>query len=258
MDQRLFVETPEQIHLDFEIAGIGSRIVAALIDLLWMALLLIAATAIPLILFEGARSAVKQIGSNVARSRGFDGVDALGLAVVVLAWFVVIWGYYIAAELLTDGRSPGKKSVGIRVVRVDGFPIGATESIIRNLVRMVDFMPMLYGTGLLTVLVSPDARRLGDLAAGTIVVKEKLGIGTAHMPEMASTAGRRSRGVLTAGERRVVEAFLARRAKLDAKTRAQIAAQIASALGARLPRPAGMAEEAWLAELLANDLRDAS
>ncbi|MEK7327557.1 MAG: RDD family protein, partial [Chloroflexota bacterium] len=100
----------------------------------------------------------------------------------VIAWLVAIfglisfaffWGYYILFEMLWNGQSPGKRWVGLRVIRTDGTPITLTESIIRNLVRLVDFLPAYYGVGVVTMFINEQSRRLGDLAAGTLVVHDR-------------------------------------------------------------------------------------
>jgi uncharacterized RDD family membrane protein YckC len=93
-------------------------------------------------------------------------------AVVVLVQFLFFWGYYVLFEILWRGSTPGKRAARLRVLRRDGHPIGAGEAVIRNLVRLVDFLPIMYGVGLISMFIDKDARRLGDFAAGTIVVKE--------------------------------------------------------------------------------------
>ena len=111
MDLNLVVETPEQIGIDFEIAGVGSRMLAAIVDTLIMSILLIVATILPFLLIASARQAAETMAENVTSQNDvFRNVNALGLAVVFLSYFAVQWGYYIVAELLTDGRSPGKRA----------------------------------------------------------------------------------------------------------------------------------------------------
>jgi uncharacterized RDD family membrane protein YckC len=94
------------------------------------------------------------------------------IAVLVLVEFLIFWGYFALFELVWNGQTPGKRLGKLRVIRRDGQPIHAGESMVRNLVRIVDFLPGFYGIGLVTMFIDKDARRLGDLAAGTIVVRE--------------------------------------------------------------------------------------
>ena len=91
----------------------------------------------------------------------------------MLVMFSLNWGCYIFFELLWNGQSPGKRLVGLRVIGNDGAPIGLPESAIRNLVRIVDSLPALYGVGIVFMFIDTKARRLGDLAAGTLVVYDK-------------------------------------------------------------------------------------
>src|SRR4029079_4673215 len=90
--------------------------------------------------------------------------------------FAILWGYYIAFELLWNGQSPGKRAIGLRVVREGGRPITFVGSAVRNLIRIVDFLPALYGIGVVVMFVDRRSRRLGDLAGGTLVVKERRGV----------------------------------------------------------------------------------
>jgi uncharacterized RDD family membrane protein YckC len=104
-----------------------------------------------------------------------DLIESLGswlYAILGLVAFLLFWGYYIFFEMLWNGQSPGKRWAGLRVIRIDGTPITLAESIIRNLVRLIDFMPFGYGVGVVTMFVNDQARRLGDLAAGSLVVHD--------------------------------------------------------------------------------------
>ena len=155
MNDHLSVETPEQIDLNFQKAGIGSRFYAALID---TSLLL-------LIVFIGSyvnARLISELGSVIG-----NWFAAIGGIVV----FALFWGYYMAFEIITNGQSPGKRLLGLRVMKVGGYPISFADSAIRNLVRVVDFLPFCYCIGLTTMLINGNWQRLGDLAAGTLVVK---------------------------------------------------------------------------------------
>jgi len=149
----LTIRTPENVSFEFELAGLASRAAAWLIDVTVMAMLLI--TVIVVV--------------------GFFGVVAGGLAMAlyfVLA-FVVQWGYGAVCEFRFSGQTLGKRAVGIRVLQAAGTPITWSQAVVRNLVRVVDALPVIYLTGGLCTLLDENARRLGDIAAGTVVVRQR-------------------------------------------------------------------------------------
>ncbi|HEY0069523.1 MAG TPA: RDD family protein, partial [Chloroflexia bacterium] len=115
----------------------------------------------------GTASLLSSVGSEDAGAGLF-----LVLAILTLVIFLIIWGYFVVFETVWNGQTPGKRAGRLRVIRYNGQPIGAGEAMVRNLVRLVDFMPGFYGIGLLTMFIDKDARRLGDFAAGTIVIRE--------------------------------------------------------------------------------------
>jgi uncharacterized RDD family membrane protein YckC len=94
-------------------------------------------------------------------------------AIMGLVIFLFYWGYYVFFEMLWNGQTPGKRWTGLRVIRADGTPITLSESLIRNLTRLVDFLPAAYGVGIITMFIDKQSRRLGDLAAGTLVVHDR-------------------------------------------------------------------------------------
>ena len=155
MNEQVSVETPEQIDINFQQAGIGSRFYAALID---TALL----TLISLLGYYVNERFIVELGDIVGNWLG-----ALGGLIV----FALFWGYYIAFEVTTNGQTFGKLALGLRVIKEGGYPIGFSDSAIRNLVRIVDFLPFFYGVGLVCMLINKNSLRLGDLAAGTLVIK---------------------------------------------------------------------------------------
>jgi len=163
-DEILQIDTPENVAFGYRVAGIGSRFLAALVD-----------TTLIVLLQVLVNLGVFFIARFVFRFSFSDDNTALAwlLALFGLVAFGFLWGYYIFFEMVWNGQSPGKRWVGLRVMRVDGTPITLTESIIRNLVRLVDFLPAYYGVGVVAMFISSQARRLGDLAAGTVVVHDR-------------------------------------------------------------------------------------
>jgi uncharacterized RDD family membrane protein YckC len=156
----LQIDTPENVTFDYDVAGIGSRFLSALVDTLLILLLQVIVFG-TLILLAGMESLFSSDAPTWV------------IAILSLMAFVFFWGYYIFFELLWNGQSPGKRWVGLRVIRVDGMPVTAVEVVIRNLVRLIDLLPTAYGVGVVTMFVNDKSRRLGDLAAGTVVIHDR-------------------------------------------------------------------------------------
>jgi uncharacterized RDD family membrane protein YckC len=154
------IDTPENVTFDYDVAGIGSRFLAALVDTGIILLLQIVVFAVFFLLLSTEYALIENAMS-------------WALAAIGLISFILLWGYYVFFEFLWNGQSPGKRLIGLRVIRVDGTPISESESIIRNLVRLIDFMPMAYGVGVVTMFINSNSRRVGDLAAGTVVVHDR-------------------------------------------------------------------------------------
>ena len=178
MDEFDLIETPENVELRRRLAGIGSRFMAGLIDalvilLLLAALVLVAAGVVFLTALE-----------YTALTGAFS---AWLVAALVLVFYVIYWGYYVLAEMLTNGQSPGKRAMKIRVVKQDGGPITFLDVAIRNLLRVVDGMPGVYAVAGLVMFFTKRTQRLGDLAAGTVVVAEEV-------PDYAATTDRKVTG----------------------------------------------------------------
>ena len=168
---RLFVETPEQVSFELPLAGPGSRFGAMIIDGLCIA-------AIPL----ACLLALAPLG-------GVDFLPPFMGALLIALGLALFWGWFFVFESLWDGRTPGKLVFGLRTVRFDGAPLSAREAAIRNLVRIVDLQPGISGAlGGFSMLLDRKGRRLGDFAAGTVVVRE-LKIAFPELPEARATAG---------------------------------------------------------------------
>jgi len=142
------VETPEGVSLSLRTAGVVPRTLAFLLDLV-----------IRFSIFFAAATALSMMG-------------AFGGGMVLLLLFGLEWLYPVAFELSAMAATPGKRALGLRVVMDDGMPITLSASLLRNLLRVVDFLPLFYAAGLLCMLLRHDFRRLGDLVAGTLVVHD--------------------------------------------------------------------------------------
>lgn len=179
-DQVLEFDTPENVVFGYQIAGIGSRFLAALVDT-FLIVLLQAVVNLTLIFV------VSLAGGPSLLETGLSGDVSVVVGVFGLLAFAFLWGYYIFFELLWNGQSPGKRLVGLRVITQHGAPIDVPAAIIRNLVRIVDFLPLYYGAGVLSMFIDTQARRLGDFAAGTLVVYDQ---GAVTLDELERTASR--------------------------------------------------------------------
>jgi len=156
------IETPEQIDLALEPAGLGSRFYAWFMDcLLWAALLILVGVAGAVLLgLAGASPSAEWLQGMAVPLWG---------AIVYAAWVL----YGVAFEVRSNGQTPGKAFAGIRVLREGGAPVDFRSSCIRNLLRPVDYLPMCFLLGGLMVLLTNRKQRLGDLAAGTMVIRER-------------------------------------------------------------------------------------
>lgn len=220
----LTVATPEDVEVTLPIAGVGSRAMAAIIDLLIMFVLLW------LVLFV-----LSLIGGAAA------GAGEVGVAIIVagslIAAFVILFGYHLVTELWFRGRSPGKRAMGVHVEREDGLPLDLSSSARRNLLRIVDFLPLFYSVGLVSVLVTDRRQRLGDLVAGTVVLKdEKPAPGTGFLlltPRVAADWAAWDVSGVTEDDLLLIRRFLARRPSLTEHARVDLANRISARMHPR-------------------------
>ena len=150
------LDTPENVSVGYDVAGVGSRFLAALIDALVLAAVLVALVIVTVLAGQNLRGAIAYAAA----------------AIGVLIINVVFLGYFIFFEIIWNGQSPGKRAMGLRVVKTSGYPITPITALIRNVIRLVDWLPAFYAVGVITMIANRHARRLGDLVAGTLVIKE--------------------------------------------------------------------------------------
>jgi uncharacterized RDD family membrane protein YckC len=225
--EKLTIETPEQTPLEFAIAGIGSRFLAMAIDTLIQ-------VAVGIVL--GIAAALLLIAVESTHSLSSLWI----IASMILFFLVLMYGYFAIFEAIWNGQTPGKRSMGIRVIKDSGRPITPAESVARNLLRLVDQLPTLYAVGVVSIALSKQNKRLGDFVAGTIVVREKSleesrPVWQTPQAIVSVTYGSER---LTAEEFALVEAFLNRRSELDADVRYRMASQIAARIQPKLTIPA--------------------
>lgn len=155
------VVSSENVAFGVESAGLGSRFAATCIDLAIQGLVL------------GLGVAVVSWSLDLAQvDKWSPALHNIAQAIGVLVTFCILWGYYFAFEWRWDGQTPGKRALGLRVLHTDGSPLTMWGALVRNLLRIFDFLPGFYGAGALVALLGPNNRRMGDLVANTIVARQ--------------------------------------------------------------------------------------
>ena len=213
LDTRYQVETPEGIDLPLRPAGLMVRALAFAIDL-------------------GLRGLIVGLLFIVL---AFLGKLGAGLGSILL--FVVSWWYMVLFEVLNQGRSPGKQWMGLRVVQDDGTPIGWSASLLRNLLRFVDMLPFGYFLGAISCLQHPTFKRLGDLAAGTLVIYREQPLARPQLPDIQP---RRPAFALTLTEQRAILGFAERQGELSEARVNELASILAQPL--QVSKPQAVAE----------------
>ena len=234
LEQQVDVETPEQVVFSYTIAGIGSRAAAALLDFA-----ICAGAMILLVLLVSFARRVFGVGPTV-------GAQYL-VAILIFAQFGLLWGYYVLWEGLADGQTPGKKRLGLRVVQDGGYSVSFAASAVRNIVRAIDMQPFVfYGVGIVSAAISKSGKRLGDIAAGTFVVRER--VVTDVVPVVAAAPADAAGGapaalpiatLLTDDEYALLERYVARRNGIDPVRRSVLAEQLAVRFRERAPEVGG-------------------
>jgi uncharacterized RDD family membrane protein YckC len=140
------IETPEGVELDLRLSGIPARMLAWIID------------------------TFIRLGLYIALSIALAWAGEFGLGLYLILVFLIEWFYPVVFEVLSDGMTPGKRAMGIRVIHANGTPVGWSASVVRNLLRFVDFLPLFYVFGMISMMLNRRFQRLGDLVAGTLVI----------------------------------------------------------------------------------------
>jgi uncharacterized RDD family membrane protein YckC len=210
------VVTPEAVSIELDIAGLGSRGIAMLID----ALIQIACLVAVLLIMAGLHMG-----------------DAASVAVFSVASFMLFFGYFFILEGLWHGRTPGKAAQRLRAVRVDGHPMSTAQMFVRNIVRIIDFLPVYYAIGCVSIVLTKRSQRLGDLAAGTLVIREPKPFTPQPVrippPPPIGALGPAPRldvSAMTEAHYQLARSFFERRDAMEATARAHLASQVASAI----------------------------
>ena len=235
-EETLIIETPERVLLHFALASIGNRFLAVAIDhfIQYLAIVLIS---LAVLSFAG-------LTSNLFGEGFFQEMPKWTVAILIIIIFALFAGYFVFFEWLWNGQTPGKRLMKLRVIREDGRPITLWEALARNLLRIFDAVPgfvlPIYSIGLITIFMSNRDQRIGDMFAGTVVVRER----TDEAPTFAETFSNRisdlafhrvqkrtdfkaNLATLTESEIEVVESFLRRRWDLTDRQRLWMAWRVA-------------------------------
>ncbi|MFI5282009.1 MAG: RDD family protein [Candidatus Dormibacterales bacterium] len=238
-DEELVVATPERVSFGYQVAGLGTRALAQLIDLLIVTVILAGVLV-------------------VAFALGVAASVTVGIVIAVLGAFVVIFGYFWTSEAFWSGQTIGKKALRLRAVGDRGEPLTLTQAGIRNIVRIADFLPFWYGIGTVVLFANGKGKRLGDLAAGTLVVKDSDSIqlwqlpgarlgppppppaagpvgAVVQAPPAAATQAELFLRRLDPELRRFVSSYARRRPQLSLEIRASLAGQVQQSLSAAAP-----------------------
>ncbi len=203
LDTRYQIETPEGIDLPLRPAGLAPRALAFAFDL-GLRGLIMGILIVPLALLGN-----------------------LGIGIGSLLLFLVSWWYMVLFEVLNQGCSPGKQVMGLRVVQDDGTPISWSASLIRNLLRFIDMLPFGYFLGAISCLQHPHFKRLGDLAAGTLVIYHER---PQPRPKVPQAAALRLPFALDLDEQRAILGFAERQGELSAERVHELASILATPL----------------------------
>jgi len=229
------ISTPENVDLHLELAGLGNRVLAVIIDT--------TITFVTILIIFVACASITHVVTKLSLStttRAFITYTVLGLS--ILAAMVVNFGYHIFFEGTWRGQSPGKKIAGIRVVEQNGQPVGWASVIIRNLLRVID--TGLAMVGLLVLVADRNERRIGDFAAGTLVIRERgqaLSLKskvTVHGSAVPATGSFVAVGRLTPAEYELILSFLERRQRMSRTQRPLLAKKLENHFRAKLEQQA--------------------
>ncbi|HYK53540.1 MAG TPA: RDD family protein [Candidatus Eremiobacteraceae bacterium] len=231
LERNVSVRTPESIAFYYELAGLGSRFLAVAIDLLLQTLAVLAVYLLMVWAEPGTTAIAKSLGLRD------ETISAIETGIVIFVVFVIYFGYFVAFETAWNGRTPGKRAIGIRVVRDGGYPITFMDAVIRNLIRVGE-AALGYLPSMISAIISPQNKRLGDIAAGTIVVRDRAfdvidpsKWATTDAPESETLPGFDR---ITDDELALAERYVARSHMLDPHAAQAAASRIASSIRPKL------------------------
>jgi uncharacterized RDD family membrane protein YckC len=246
-EDKVTIPTPEGVEVEMTLAGIGSRFIAQVIDSL-IKFAITMALIIALFGFAGLTGDLEAEGD----------ATLVGVALLIVAVFLLNFGYDVLFETLASGRTPGKRWTGLRVVKAGGGPVGFMSSTVRNLMRIIDILPGAYGVGLISIIVTKLNQRVGDIAAGTLVVRERrhtvptaapIAAFTAVPPSPVEDLGTWDVSAVTQEELVTIRRFLERRHELTPAARANLAADLANRIRQKVAGAPVLTAEGFLEQV---------
>lgn len=233
MSEQYIIETPENISFGYDVAGIGSRFLAALIDTLIQGFIYSFLFVVYILIdARGARLSLPRELVMIFPS------------LLLITLFVIQFGYFMFFEIISGGQTPGKRLFRLRVIKENGYPLAPIDSVVRNLIRIIDFFPFAYGLGVIVMFLNDRAKRLGDFAAGTLVVKmrDQVRLSDLQPAISASASAPELPGLehLREADIELIESFLQRRQQL--KDASSLAGTIAQTIRARMNTAQGEAQ----------------
>ena len=244
LDRDLHIRTAEQVGISYEVAGIGNRVLAAFFDVLFIAIIVLGLS------FIVTRAILPQL--NLPPSATFTIVAGL----VVALYLITPFAYWVVLETFWNGQTLGKRIVGIRVLRDDGSPVGFFAIATRAILRILDLVPILLPVDVVLMVASRKAQRLGDLVAGTVVVKARVERDFAKL-RTRSDAGATDLTVraLSGESQRLIREFALREQGLRPAARAEVARAIARTIRPQVPESAAHPDDVEFLRAVAAALR---
>lgn len=235
--ERMAIVSPESVSIEYELAGVGSRFIACFWDTLIQFVLMVMSGIL--------LGFVSQWNLDFMRPGDINPLHSVAGALLILYFSLVFTGYYIFFETVWNGQTPGKRLAGLRVRRDGGYGIGFTEAVVRNLLRVIDFLPSSYAVGCVVMMMNARGKRIGDYVAGTVVVKERRKLREKRETVETPVAGVSSDPSLGAAVLRlsgqevaVIREFLQRGPSLDPERADPIAFKLYDAFAGRIGLPA--------------------
>jgi uncharacterized RDD family membrane protein YckC len=228
MERTARIVTGESVAFEYELAGLGSRFIAMLVDLA------IQVTTLVVVVLVFAYIGSVDFGTGTIQHVPVSKIaQAVVYSVILIFVFFLFFGYFIVLEW-RFARTPGKALLGLRVVRDGGFPLDFTGAVVRNVVRIIEFSIGFYTLSAISALLSPFNRRLGDYAAGTLVVRDNR-FERSEIPEYREPPQRSIASDLDPAQRELILQYATRRANFTTTSRDALASRIAAAVRPKLP-----------------------
>ena len=229
--ETLTIQTPEHVGFQYALAGVGTRSMAFLVDTVIRGLLILSVFVVFMLISKWFPALSPAVFADLP----MNWIIAVG----VLAYGVLDLGYFLIFEAMWSGQTPGKRFQKLRAIRIDGQPLGWIESAIRNILRAVDMVSGFYPLGLIVIFLSPRSQRIGDYAAGTVVIIERRRRVPGNRTRLRTSIKFQIPDIevhlstLEPGQYRILSSFLERRQQMDQSNRHELARDLACRLTER-------------------------